>query len=130
MDRAAYRLPTHVQPRHYTIALDARLGVPEFHGRVTVEVEVLEAQRTVELHAQGLQLADARVAAQGRMLAGEVTLHPEQEMAVIAFAEPLPVVPATLQLAFRGTVSRVLQGLYLATDGPDAVLRTHDAPHN
>src|SRR5205823_14222977 len=32
MDGAAYRLPGHVQPHHYTIALDARLDVPEFHG--------------------------------------------------------------------------------------------------
>src|SRR5436309_5002303 len=83
MDRAAYRLPTHVQPRHYTIALDARLDVQEFHGQVTVEVEVLEPERSVELHARGLQLADARLTAHGRTLAGEVTLHPEQEMAVI-----------------------------------------------
>src|SRR5437667_7759754 len=104
MDRAAYRLPKHVQPRHYTIALDARLDVPEFHGRVTVEVEVLEPRRIVELHAQGLQLTDAHLAAQERTLAGEMTLHPEQEMAAIAFGEPLPVGPATLQIAFRGTV--------------------------
>ena len=65
MDRAAYRLPGHVQPRHYTIALDARLDRPEYHGQVTVVVEILEppldgAARVVFVPLAKLRVVDAR----------------------------------------------------------------------
>jgi hypothetical protein len=80
LDRAAYRLPTHVQPRHDTIALNAWPDRPQFRGRLTVEIDVLEAQRITEVPAQGAQLSDARVTAQDCMRAGDATLHPGHEM--------------------------------------------------
>jgi puromycin-sensitive aminopeptidase len=111
-----------VLPRQYDIALAARLGSEGFQGHVTIRFEVVTATDTITLHARDLQVTNAQVTSQDQILPGVVTLDPDREIAVLQFAQPLPVGPATLALAFAGTVSNSREGLFLSKDGPDEVL--------
>jgi puromycin-sensitive aminopeptidase len=124
MNPKAYRLPTSVLPRQYDIAIAARLGTEEFGGRVAIQLEVAAPTAAIELHARDLQVTDAQLTAQGQTLPGVVTLDADREIAIIQFAEPLPIGPATLALAFAGKISSSLEGLFLSKDGADELLCT------
>jgi len=124
MKPTAYRLPTHVRPRQYDVQLEARLGRAEFSGQVTLHLDVLTPTDTIELHARGLQLAEARLQLDARTLAGQIQLLPEHEAAAVRCAETLPAGPAALTLKFRGEVATNLKGLYLSADGPERLLCT------
>ena len=124
MNPKAYRLPTHILPRHYEVALEARLGVEDFRGQVLIQLDIIEARDVIELHARDLHMTEATLTANGQIYAGTVTLDPEPEIAVIRFAEPLPVGAATLALAYNARLNKALKGLYLAKDGPEQLLCT------
>src|SRR5260370_20408941 len=80
MNPKAYRLPQSVLPRRYDIALDARLGVTEIHGRVVIQLELVESCAAIELHARGLRGSEATLAVQGRMLPSAATPVPDPEL--------------------------------------------------
>lgn len=124
MDPKAYRLPTNVYPTRYDIEIDARLGREDFHGNVTIGLDVREETDTVELHARDLQLSEARLLFGGKSLEGEITLDADSEMASIRFPDPVWTGEATLHIAFKGEVSKGLEGLYTAKDGPEECLCT------
>ncbi|MGZ3461266.1 MAG: M1 family metallopeptidase, partial [Archangium sp.] len=62
------RLPDSIRPVRY--ALDLRLlpAEPTYSGTVTIDLDVREPVRQVWLHAQDLQVTQARVLAHGRSL--------------------------------------------------------------
>ncbi len=124
MNPKAYRLPTHTLPRHYDIALDARLGVEQFQGHVAIQLEIAAPTDTIELHARELRIADAALTIQDRILLGTVTLDPARELAAIQFPETLPAGSATLEITYTGAVSKGLEGLFLSKDGSDELLAT------
>jgi puromycin-sensitive aminopeptidase len=124
LDPKAYRLPTHALPSRYDIEIDARPGSDDFHGKVTIELNVLEPRDTIELHAVDLYLSDAIVKIAGNLRAGAIHQDNEREMAAIRFDEPLRVGEATLEIAFAGKVSKSMEGLYHAQDGVEECLCT------
>ncbi len=124
MNPKAYRLPTHILPMRYDIELDARLGREDFHGKVTIQLDIQESRDSIELHAVELELSDARLTVGGRTLDSSIEQDADREMAEISFGETLPIGPASLEIAFVGRVSKGLEGLYLAKDGPEQCLCT------
>jgi aminopeptidase N len=128
MNPKAYRLPTSVLPRQYDIALDARLARTEFSGRVAIQLEVVTPTSAIELHARDLQVTDAQFTTSGEPQMGTVQLDADREIAIIQFGQPLPLGPATLSLAFAGTLSTGREGRFESKDGPDIVLCSHCEP--
>ncbi len=124
MNPKAYRLPTDILPRRYDIQIDARLGREDFHGKVSIKLDIEQARDTIELHARDLKLADACLTCDGAILSGVITQDAEREMAEIRFDRPLPTGEAYLDISFDGQVSTNLEGLYLAKDGPEQCLCT------
>ena len=124
MSTRPYRLPAYALPKQYDLRLDARLGREAFFGQVTIQVDIVEAQEVLELHARNLTISRAQLAAGAQTLAGAVELDPERERAILKFEAPLPTGSATLTLDFEGKVSQGLQGLYLAQDKPEQLLCT------
>lgn len=57
-----YRLPTHVTPVHYYVALEPFFENFTFDGYVQIEVEVTEAASNITLHANTLTINDSDVA--------------------------------------------------------------------
>lgn len=124
MNPKAYRLPAQVLPTRYDIELDARLGREDFHGKVAIQLDIRQSVSSIELHAVELVLSDARLAVGGKTLDGNIQQDADREMATISFGETLHAGPATLEIAFAGSVSKGLDGLYLAKDGPEQCLCT------
>ncbi|HEV2460000.1 MAG TPA: M1 family aminopeptidase, partial [Ktedonobacterales bacterium] len=122
MNPKAYRLPTHALPRRYDIALDACLGTPTFQGHVTIQLDLTAPSDRIELHARDLRISRAELTIDGETLPGAVTPDAEREIVAIQFARTLPTGPTTLGLAYEGTVSSGLDGLFLSKDGPDELL--------
>lgn len=124
MNPKAYRLPGHALPERYDIRLDARIEARDYHGDVTIRLELVEPRDVIELHARDIALSAVTLDANGRTFAGHADIDPERELAMLRFDEPLPVGPATLRIAFAGQVSQGLEGLYLAADGAERLLCT------
>ncbi len=120
----AYRLPAYALPSRYDIQIDARLGRDTFYGKVKIQLDIKEANDTIELHQYNLQLSNATLTANGKALEGDVKADNEREMAAIRFKEPMPTGQATLEIDFNGHLSPSLEGLYLAKDGPEECLCT------
>jgi puromycin-sensitive aminopeptidase len=124
-NRRAYRLPTNVKPLRYDIELDARVGRPNFEGKVSIEVEVLESTPRIEMHAHELlKLNRASVSVGGRTFEGRIEQDAVAEMAAVEFVESVPEGRATLRIEFDGHISPTMEGLYLAQDGPERCLTT------
>jgi puromycin-sensitive aminopeptidase len=108
-----YRLPAAVVPSVYRIHLTPDLDAATFRGRVEVDVEVVEPTATLTLNAIELDLAAATVTAAGRARrSGEPVLDATYETAAFTFDEPLPVGPATVEIAFTGVLNDQLHGFY------------------
>src|SRR3954447_659283 len=121
----AYRLPTHAFPRRYDIEIDARLGREDFHGKVVIKLDIVEARGVIELHAKDMKLSDARLtSSDGNTLEPRISQDNEREMAAFKFDRPLPSGPASLEVSFDGKVSKKMEGLYHAKDGPEECLCT------
>ena len=124
MSTSSYRLPTHVSPRRYDIQLDAQVGREDFVGRVVIALDLHEAKDTIDLHARDLTILDAKLILNGQTHPATVTMDPHNERVVFQFAQAFPAGEASLELTFRGKVSPLLKGLYLAQDRPEQLLCT------
>ena len=124
MNPKAYRLPTQVFPEHYDIQIDVRPGSEDFHGKVAIQIHVLEPRDTIEIHARDLELSDAIITIRGAMRAGVIYQDNEREMVSIHFGEDMLPGDALLEISFAGQVSKSMEGLYHAHDGSEECLCT------
>src|SRR5689334_6370179 len=120
----AYRLPTHALPRRYDIDIDARLDSDDIKGTVDILFDIKDARNFIELHARHMNISEAALKADSRTLSAKVTIDEDREIARVDFPEDVPAGQATLHLAFDHPVSKGLEGLYLAQDGPERCLCT------
>lgn len=120
----AYRLPTHALPRRYDIDIDARLDSDDVKGTVDILFDIKESKDFIELHALRMNISEAALKADSKTLNGKVSLDEDREIVHIEFPEKIPTGNATLHLAFEHPVSKGLEGLYLAQDGPERCLCT------
>lgn len=114
MSDAAYRLPTHVTPRSYRLALTPDLASWTFQGEETIEVQVARPVRQIVLHAVDLEVGVASVQVGRRRWPARVSYQPARETLTLHLPEAVPVGPAALHLAFRGSIGTSLRGLYRA----------------
>lgn len=124
MDPRATRLSHDVLPRRYDVEIDARVAREDFHGKVAIVVDVAAPRRAIDLHAKGLEIPRASARAGGRLFPARVSTNAPAEMITLAFDEVVPRGSATLEIEFKGLVSKGLKGLYLARDGPEVALAT------
>ncbi len=115
------RLPAHVRPVEVDVHVEvdpARSG--GFRGEVEHRLELDRPLSRIELHAADLRLSRVRLLSGGRARRGSVALHPEADLVVVSFAEPVPAGEATLELGFAGKLRGDLRGLYAARSGERA----------
>ncbi len=94
------------------------LAARRFSGRIRIGLRLTQPRDELVLHAAELELGRAAVAFGGRELpAAESRLVPASETLVLRFAEPVPAGEASLELAWQGSLSAGLRGLYLAGPG-------------
>jgi puromycin-sensitive aminopeptidase len=106
------------------VQLEAQLGREDFSGQVTIALDLREVTETIDLHARDLAITQVELSAGGKSQLATVTLDPDNERAILQFAQALPVGEASLRLTFNGKVSETLKGLYLAQNRPEQLLCT------
>lgn len=115
-DGIDYRLPTHIKPIHYEIALDVNLENFTFTGFTSIEVEVLEEANNITLHVNQLNIATLTVwAASSDVLedaswTNDTTTH----FLIINFEEKVKVGMYYINLTFDGAVNDGNTGFYRA----------------
>ncbi|MGD0882216.1 MAG: M1 family metallopeptidase [Acidimicrobiales bacterium] len=122
-DPSAYRLPTTVLPRHYRLTLVPDLAAATFTGEVEIDVTIDAATSTIVLNAAELVIDSVTLTpgdAGGPIAPTSVALDADEERAVLSFAEPLAVGPATVRLAFTGILNDRLRGFYRSTFTDDS----------
>jgi puromycin-sensitive aminopeptidase len=117
-DDRNYRLPAHVRPEAYEASLSLDLAAKRFEGELRIELVLSAPAEEIVLHAAGLELRRAAVAAGGRVAdAAEVRAVAASETVVLRFAEPVSRGRAELRLGWTGSFSDGLRGMYDAGGG-------------
>ncbi|TMB05961.1 MAG: M1 family peptidase, partial [Deltaproteobacteria bacterium] len=114
-----FRLPTDCKPVRYSAHLAPDLAKGTFEGRMELEVRLRSPRREIHLHGIGLNVTRARARVQDRALKAAIGADAESETITLRFEEELPPGNAMLDLAWNGSFSPGLRGLYRA--GPLAV---------
>ena len=111
-----YRLPRAVVPSAYRIFLTPDLDAAAFTGRVEIDVNVDESTSTLMLHAMNLVVGPATVTSPGTSVrSGDPDIDEVYETATFSFETPLPLGPATVEIAFSGVLNDQLVGFYRST---------------
>lgn len=115
---SAYRLPKHVRPVSYDIELHTDPSREDFHGTVTIRLELRAAAAAIDLHARDLVVRSATVAQDGAPVPAQ-TIRPSVENQTVTIVPAAQLLPgaASLKLEFTGKLCGSMHGLYLGTDG-------------
>lgn len=124
MEPKAYRLPSTVRPVGYAVDISTWPSRPDFEGIVEATLEVKERTRTIEMHARGLEIRDARVIVGVHATQADIALDPERELVVFTVQNALTPGRVKLTAHFRGHPNPSMHGLYLAQDGPERAICT------
>ncbi|TMS33847.1 hypothetical protein L596_001538 [Steinernema carpocapsae] len=108
------RLPTNVVPNYYVLHLDVALKSFSYTGIVTINVDVLEKTKTIKLHSKDTEMVWVTVADGGGLM--DSAYYRRGPVLVIVTKKPLMKGPATIQMKFRGKISRTeLTGFYASS---------------
>jgi len=111
-----YRLARTVVPSAYRISITPDLDGSTFAGEVHVDVQVSETVTSIVLNALELTLGALTVSAgESSVSSREPVLDATFETATFDLDDPLGPGPATLHLAFEGTLNDLLVGFYRST---------------
>jgi aminopeptidase N len=111
---AAQRLPDVARPEHYSLWFAPDLEKATFGGRETIRLKVTKATATITLHAAEIAFGSVRITSGGKTQDAVVTLHAESETASLTVPQPLPVGPASVEIAFTGILNDKLRGFYMS----------------
>ena len=124
----ALRLPDTVRPVHYALDLTLLPAKATYPGHVTIDVEVRAPVRQVWLHAQDLEVTQARVTVGGRTFDAKPVTASEGRLGLL-LPEALPAGTAQLALDFTGKIDpERSQGIYVQAEGGEPYLYTFFEP--
>ncbi len=103
-------LPDNVIPTHYDLAVTPDVARMHFTGLVTIELDVVQATRSIELNAADLEFTEARLA--DRADAPQVTFDAAHQTATLAFATAVDPGPHVLTIAYTGRINSNAAGLF------------------
>lgn len=102
------RLYNTFQPDHYTLTLDLDRANRSFSGDVTITGNLTSADNTVTLHGKDLSVTSARINGHDATL----ELKPDEDAIVITAQDAITSPSITLDVAFSGTITDSMHGLY------------------
>ena len=136
---AGFRLNRDILPIHYQIHLVPDLNRGHFRGESLIQIEILKATSTIELHAADMILDHAQIVptggqiyrpsapppsatpaqrgARGQEIASSVTPRPGRETLEIKFPNRLAPGNYSLGLKFHANLQNKLRGFYAAQSG-------------
>ena len=108
-----FRLPRHVAPTHYDIALDLDLETFTFTGSVGVDIEVIEETSALVLNSAEVQIESAHFSSGVEIV--DISYDDEKETATLSLESPLSVGTDRLEMKHSGIINDQLRGLYRST---------------
>jgi puromycin-sensitive aminopeptidase len=104
-----FRLPRHVVPQRYTLALEPDLDDASFAG--TVIIDAVANQATDRLLLNAIELDIASVVVGGQQASFELDEATER----LVIDHPVAEGPLTIEVTFTGTLNDMLRGWYRST---------------
>jgi alanyl aminopeptidase len=131
-DRAeppAGKLPEGVRPTRYELSLEIVPGRTHFTGRAAISLELEGSQRLIWLHARGLDIEAVRVeTSDGAGPGARWQRSTSPGVGTVRLDEPIGPGRATLELRWRASFGRQLEGLYAVEAAGDAYAFTQFEP--
>ncbi len=114
------RLPDTVRPVRYTAWLRLVPGEDELKGRIHIELQILKPAGTIWLNAKALKIDEGSIVVNGVKRAAEFSSAPNDFLAVEANTTMHPGDQVSLDINYRGEVSRTLtDGAFQQQQGND-----------
>ena len=112
------RLSRSTLPKSYDLTLRVDPLKDTFCGEVEIDLDILDASSSIELHAVDLGIRNALVTdARGAVSVSRTSTNSERETVVFQLSKPLRPGPAKLRIDYDGPLRTDLRGLYLARSG-------------
>jgi alanyl aminopeptidase len=111
------RLPTFAHPLHEDVDLTLDPTSEDFKGKITTELDIVQATPVLWLNADEITVDEATLNANGTLLVAKATT-PKKGYLGLVFDRPLPVGKATLAIAYRGKAHK---------DDGDGIYRVQEA---
>ncbi len=115
----AGQLGGDVVPRRYVLDLEIDPTTDRFRGRVTIDVDMRSAQRTLWLHGADLSVHEASIEQNGIRQQAQYRQVDPSGVALLEAPEPWSSGPARLHLEWDAPFNDALEGLYRVTSGGD-----------
>ena len=113
---AAQRLPELARPDNYKLTFTPDLEKASFEGDETMSLHVLKPTSEITLNAADIEFHEVSITSGGTTQKAKVTPDKDKEMVVLAVDKPIAVGPATIHIAYSGTLNSEMRGLYLGKD--------------
>ena len=113
-------LPRIARPLHYDIAVTPDMAGLAFAGTVGIDLEVYEATGSLVLHANELEIGNARLIPAGGGVPLALSVTPDAESQTARFTAPQTIAPGAYRLEadYTGKIYTQANGLF-ALDYPD-----------
>jgi puromycin-sensitive aminopeptidase len=111
---SAQRLPQTAVPVAYRLTLAPDFQKDNFTGDETIEIQVLEATKTITLNAAEIEFGEVTIAEGGNRQKAAVETDPKKEMATLTVEHELAAGPAEMAIRYTGILNDKLRGFYLA----------------
>jgi aminopeptidase N len=113
---AAQRLPEIARPENYKLSFTPDLENATFGGDETIAIQVLQPTSEITLNAADIDFHQVTITSGHTTQTATVTPEKEKEMVVLSVEKPLLVGPATIHIAYSGTLNSEMRGFYLGKD--------------
>lgn len=108
-------LPSNVIPKHYKLSLTPDFSTFKFAGTVNVDLDVVEATKSIVLNAVDLELHSATVESKGKEVKStKIEVDEDKQTATLEFDEELSVArdETSLKIEFTGELNDKMAGFY------------------
>ncbi|XP_043517874.1 glutamyl aminopeptidase-like [Frieseomelitta varia] len=112
------RLPEHVLPRKYVIAISPDFQKDKFHGSIRIDLELLKDQSYITLHSKDLTISSTKLytkKSQTEIQIQSVFPVRKREMLVIKPYRNISLGEYYLKMNFSGRLKGKISGFYLST---------------
>jgi len=110
----AQRLPDHVVPSHYDLAVTPNLQAATFAGTERISVTLKKPSPTIVLNAAEIEFDKVTIKSGAVTQEARVSLDPTKEQATFTVDRPVPAGTADINIQYRGILNDQLRGLYLS----------------
>jgi aminopeptidase N len=112
----AQRLPETAAPESYKLTFTPDFDKNNFAGEEVLTIKVLKPTSEIVLNALQIDFQDVTITSGNDSQKAKVTVDEKNEIATLAFNQPIQPGPATIKVRYAGILNNELRGFYLGKD--------------